>query len=204
MPHTDAPVAADLAAGRARVASGLREVADEVRSLLVAQRPVWQQLPWLWLLGEGKTGYTDAAERLYGTGRYRPAPETSWTVELDCATGLLVASDGSPAGDGRYVQVASMVAAGGRLDAATAVVKAAERAAGPIHSYMTRSAAELARWQLQRIAEFRLTPRFRCAQVCPGCPDARFNVTVLGLVDGGWDHSVEELVAAARALTAPR
>lgn len=80
----------DLREMKRTLGADVSSLAEELRMFSKAQKGLWQQVPWLALQADGRSGYSDGYAFAYHKGLWRieaSIQHGSYTIAIDCATG---------------------------------------------------------------------------------------------------------------------
>lgn len=83
----------DMADPRKRIQSLTSDLVERIYAYSASQKEHWQQIPFLALEADGRTGFSDVFARVYHTGYWalgRPIVHGSYQIYVDCADGSLV------------------------------------------------------------------------------------------------------------------
>lgn len=141
-----------------KLSASTKELVNLTRELSKSQKRIWQQVPFLALQADGRTGYSDQYSRAYRQGYWAVESTVhggSYSVYVDLETGELVSAF-DPRKEARDEEVLMIASNPNQLDAVSLVTEIAKDAERPIGSYY--NAQEQEKWRQETLKEYNLRP----------------------------------------------
>ena len=141
-----------------KLAATSKELVEQIRELSRSQRSLWQQIPFLAVLADGRTGFLDHYSRAYYQGYWAiraSVRDGCFTVYVDLETGELVCSlnPGIKASDNDLLMIASAL---DQIDAAAIIEELSTKAKQPIGRFYDPAKQEC--WRRGIVQERGLKP----------------------------------------------
>ena len=141
-----------------KLSASTKDLVNSIRELSKSQKDTWQQVPFLALQADGRTGFSDQYSRAYCQGYWAVASTVrsgSYSVYVDLETGELVSAF-DPRKQARDEDILMIAPNLNQIDAVSLVIELAKDPERPVGSYYNAQKQE--KWRQETLKEYNLRP----------------------------------------------